>query len=705
MLISQIILKDFGKFENLTCDFSPGLNLIKGPNEAGKSTLAEAVTAAIFADPAKEKDKLSGAVRWGETRGPVLEAVFDIEGTSYKMKKDFGEGSVKVDDGKSGAVPVETGKFGTMVSDLLGMPSQEIFRATACINQGEVCHIDESIEAIKDKLESLATGGKEEQAASRTIQKISDRILQIAGEDGDSGGEIGRINKLIGELDYNIEKIERDIATLKKKRADLIQLETAYSNVKEDLSSKKELCKRAAKYRETVEKVSQLETEHQELQKRIRQARELSERLTSLQSKRTQVKKVNIEELEELEQIQSSLSHLSPKCADVEEEASEAKSDLDGYGVGAFSILLTAIGLAGGGFLGVAYFQGFLHLIYPYFWHAVGGAAGFTVIGLSMIVSRKQHQSYLKKRYNKLAKKHEGLSEEVTSKKNKLSEALTRHSVISVEDLKKHRWQYEENEKQIENEMARYNEILSGKTLSELEKQLTDQNGQMEGLVNEKNNLGNYSGEDLDLDRQKLIIDQIEERIKDLEKERTVLIHQIETAEGGAELLASYSERRDKMRARLDAMKKEIEILKLTAECIEAARQNILTSKLEVLNNKTSRYLEGLTSGRYSKVRFDDSSLKFEVWSGEREAWLDPEKSLSAGTVEQIYLAARLALADLVSEERNSILIFDDPFAGYDQARLENAMNMLKDLSANHQIFLLTSQDHYDRWADSTIVL
>jgi uncharacterized protein YhaN len=104
-------------------------------------------------------------------------------------------------------------------------------------------------------------------------------------------------------------------------------------------------------------------------------------------------------------------------------------------------------------------------------------------------------------------------------------------------------------------------------------------------------------------------------------------------------------------------------------------------------------------------VRFDRSSLKFEVWSDDKSNWLDPDKWLSAGTIDQIYLAARLALADLVSEGKNSILILDDPFASYDEKRLENAMKVIRKLSQNHQILLLTSQDHYDKWADSTINL
>ena len=93
------------------------------------------------------------------------------------------------------------------------------------------------------------------------------------------------------------------------------------------------------------------------------------------------------------------------------------------------------------------------------------------------------------------------------------------------------------------------------------------------------------------------------------------------------------------------------------------------------------------------------------VWAFYKHDWIDPETVLSSGTIDQIYLSARLALADLVSEHKNSLFILDDPFSGYDDQRLDNVMRFLKGLSDDHQILLLTSRDHYDKWADSTINL
>jgi uncharacterized protein YhaN len=123
------------------------------------------------------------------------------------------------------------------------------------------------------------------------------------------------------------------------------------------------------------------------------------------------------------------------------------------------------------------------------------------------------------------------------------------------------------------------------------------------------------------------------------------------------------------------------------------------------LNAATSDILNTLTSGKYSNVRFSESDLKFQVLSDEKGDWINPEDALSTSTIEQIYLAARLAMTDIISEKRNSLLILDEPFSDYDDNHLDNAMKVLKSMAGDHQILLLTSKNKYDQWADATITL
>jgi len=705
MYITRIALTDFGKFEQLTADFSPGLNLIKGPNEAGKSTLADAVTTALFIDPVSEKEKVSASRKWGDNQGPILEALLNVDGHNYKLKRDFVQGKSSIEPEKTGMPGGDFGDINSWLSDKIGMPSDEVFQSTACVNQGEIDHIDDSIEAIKDKLESLATRGKEEQAASSTIKKIKEQIELLKNRQSEGSALL----VLEQELQYNIDKLERDITTLKGKRIDLIQVETANQNLREDLHGRKKKLEYAEKAGAVIARADELMAEIDKLQKQITTAKEILKKVEGLKSQYSGLKRISKDDLGDIEQTDSSLNHLRPKCAELEEDTREAEEDLASFKVGSISIALTLIGLAGTGFFTAYYYIPALTVLFPFLmpnlWYFLGGSGALFALGISFVLSRKQHKSYLRKKVAKYSGKLETFRAEIEERESKLNTMLENYLVTSVDELKKNQWKFEELEKQIETETAKYNETVAGNTLSNLEKRLEDLQTESQDMAGENEKLSQYFMEGADLQKQKLVVNEMEERMKDLEREKSSLLQQIEMAEGGSELLASYIERMERLKQEREAITHKLKILELTLQCIEEARQNVLISKLEILNNRTSEILDGLTGSRYSKVRFDKSNLKFQVWSDEKGDWVDPEKWLSAGTVDQIYLAARLALSDLISEEKNSILILDDPFSSYDSGRLENAMKVLKSLALDHQIFLLTSHDYYDKWADSTITL
>jgi exonuclease SbcC len=79
--------------------------------------------------------------------------------------------------------------------------------------------------------------------------------------------------------------------------------------------------------------------------------------------------------------------------------------------------------------------------------------------------------------------------------------------------------------------------------------------------------------------------------------------------------------------------------------------------------------------------------------------------SLSRATQDQIYLAARMSLLELVCEGRRPPLLLDDPFVNYDDSRVENTIRLLRELYGEHQIVLFTCTGRYDRHADTVIAL
>jgi uncharacterized protein YhaN len=78
---------------------------------------------------------------------------------------------------------------------------------------------------------------------------------------------------------------------------------------------------------------------------------------------------------------------------------------------------------------------------------------------------------------------------------------------------------------------------------------------------------------------------------------------------------------------------------------------------------------------------------------------------LSQGTLDLVYLCARLGLVRLVTGDRRPPLVFDDPFVTLDDERAARALALLKRVADDFQIIYLTTSDRYDRAADSVVEL
>ncbi len=100
----------------------------------------------------------------------------------------------------------------------------------------------------------------------------------------------------------------------------------------------------------------------------------------------------------------------------------------------------------------------------------------------------------------------------------------------------------------------------------------------------------------------------------------------------------------------------------------------------------------------------NEHDLTFRVWSAEAADWVSVQQ-LSRGTLDQIYLAARLGLVRQVTQEQRPTLIFDDPFVTFDDDRARRAAELLRDLAQDFQVLYLTTSDRYDSVADSVLEL
>ena len=90
MFIKNIKLQHYKKFLKEDFIFNNGINLIKGLNETGKSTLAQALLTIWFGDTNSTSKKIKELTTWGEEEHlPILELDFVHNGNEYHLLKDF----------------------------------------------------------------------------------------------------------------------------------------------------------------------------------------------------------------------------------------------------------------------------------------------------------------------------------------------------------------------------------------------------------------------------------------------------------------------------------------------------------------------------------------------------------------------------------------------------------------------------------------
>lgn len=127
---------------------------------------------------------------------------------------------------------------------------------------------------------------------------------------------------------------------------------------------------------------------------------------------------------------------------------------------------------------------------------------------------------------------------------------------------------------------------------------------------------------------------------------------------------------------------------------IEEVARDKHTRLAPKLASVASRFLCEITAGAYEELLIDrDLQISVRIPQTNR---LDRhlEQRLSRGAVDQIYLALRLAMVHLLSENRETIpMLLDDPFANYDDERLERTMALLSRIAAEHQIILFTCRE------------
>lgn len=123
-----------------------------------------------------------------------------------------------------------------------------------------------------------------------------------------------------------------------------------------------------------------------------------------------------------------------------------------------------------------------------------------------------------------------------------------------------------------------------------------------------------------------------------------------------------------------DRIHDEIVAIDLAQETMADLSSSIRDSFGLYLNKEASQYITGITGGIYDSMSIDENLNVFL----NTKTKLVPLENVSSGTMDQVYLALRLASAKLLQGSGSGFpLIFDDSFTQYDDERLKTALEWL----------------------------
>ncbi len=189
MRLHRLRVVDFGAIRDADVEFGPGLNVLYGPNDLGKSTLADAIRLALLLP--HTSTHIEEFVPWTGGRDPVIEMTFETEPQRiWRVRKEFRKGGTALlQESKNGVDfdDVERArKVDGKLRDLLrwgipepggaggskGLPSS--FLATALLStQSEVTSV------LNDSLQGDGSGtGRERIAAA--LQAVAQDPLFVA---------------------------------------------------------------------------------------------------------------------------------------------------------------------------------------------------------------------------------------------------------------------------------------------------------------------------------------------------------------------------------------------------------------------------------------------------------------------------------------------------------------------------------------------
>jgi uncharacterized protein YhaN len=700
---------DVRRYREFDIELAPGLTVVRGPNEAGKSTIQRALELAITRRATSTAAELEAIRPWAAP--PDARSVIAIEFEQDEedgrktgvLEKTFAgsKGSVKlVYDGQTITDPTLVDQ---VMAELTGVPTEAFFRSTASVHHFELSDLSRDEGALRDRLQASISGA--DRGTSRAKKKLDRALHELMTKGDRNPGRLKVAEQAVEQAQVAVDQGELALAQLERDRDALSSARDRRSDAETALAERRSLLEKARQ----AERIFAERATAQEHYERYYRAVEVSTEIAALASSHPSPNPLTVirNAVERLRVLDARIRELSIALSDEVQVRFEVAPEPMWQPLSRWSVPLVLIGLlvAGGSVvldvLGIAEPGTLIELI----------GAGIAVVGLVLAFVawwlRRNVKLQTQMRDVEIDRRLRGRSDMEAELKTAQAATVSQLAALGLTD-------FAEAEDLLAREEAHVAQIdlltaqldgLVGKEPAEALPSLRDAAAlEIERKTSALESLGPIAKEPRARERLEVEVRDQEGALDRSRDDEANARARVEANGVDAEQVAGQAERLAQWREQLAALQRRQRVLDTTLKAIDRAEQATMKTATRYLEAHMVRDLAAVTGGRYRRVRVDDRTLDIEVHAPEKGDWVHVS-SLSQGTLDLVYLVARLGLVRLVTGDRRPPLVFDDPFVTLDDDRAARAVELLKSIATDFQVIYLTTSERYDAVADLVVAL
>lgn len=651
----------YGKLDQARLDLQPGLNVICAPNEGGKSTWCRFLLAMFYGLNTRQRGDLadknrfqpwSGSLMQGKLELSVGDKELTLSRRTQRPDAPLGVFSCTYSGTDTPVPGLDAARCG---ETLLGVP-QSVYQRCAFIPSGSLA-IDADAD-LERRISALISTGDEKisfsQVESRLKKQLRQRKYNRSGSIPLLEAEIAGLRAAQQEAQTLTGQLENLQQQLSQAREDQARRRQTRLQAAQETLHEKERCLQALPDSSDLQRINQQLGAVRSLGDQVQQAQEAVSRQES--AIEAQLQELNRNPLHPMTkaQLEAQLQIQPPAPPQV-----------------AQLLISLALGLCGGGFL-------WYEIDRPQvLWLCLACAVTALAAGnfLRLLIRRIRLQQ---SRRRELSRQEE---------LRKLAESY----LPALEELEAQRALLRQKQQILSDGDRRLRTQLSD-LLSQVSRwdDSVQSAGDIRRFVRETAQNRDRLAQELHQAQTQLL----QAQMSDADDTVTHLQQQIAQVQGrldagrDAQALGDQISRLEEELVRHQA---EYDALRLSLDALQAANTTLQNRFSPELGRRAAEIFADMTGSTWSHILLD---REFHLSA---ESGSDPTRRsvqlLSAGTADQLYLAVRLAICEMIlPPEQNPPLILDDALLTFDDARLSTTLDYLTRLGAQRQILLFTCQ-------------